>query len=151
MGAQVQFCTFMLDGHFFGVEVLKVQEVIRYQQLTVVPLAPRVIAGLINLRGEVVTALDLRRRLELKERDENLRPLNVIIRSNGNVTSLLVDEIGDVLQLDSDDFEATLETVSKIGRELIKGVYKLKGRLLLILDVDKTIEVTSGEVLEKTI
>jgi purine-binding chemotaxis protein CheW len=62
-----------------------------------------------------------------------------------------VDEIGDVLQLDSDDFEATLETVSKIGRELIKGVYKLKGRLLLILDVDKTIEVTSGEVLEKTV
>lgn len=151
MGSRVQFCTFTVDGHFFGVEVLKVQEVIRYQELTVVPLAPTVVAGLINLRGEVVTALDLRRRLELKERDKNLRPLNVIIRSNGNVTSLLVDEIGDVLQLDSDDFETTLETVSKIGRELIKGVYKLKGRLLLILDVDKTVEVTSGEVLEKTI
>jgi purine-binding chemotaxis protein CheW len=145
MGDRIQFCTFFAAGHFFGVEVLKVQEVIQFQELTEVPLAPTVVEGLINLRGEVVTALDLRRRLELKERDKDTHPLNVVLRSNGNVTSLLVDEIGDVLELDSDAFEGTVETVAGIGRELIRGVYKLKERLLLVLDVEKTIQIGSSD------
>src|SRR5262249_48304790 len=77
-----QFCTFVLDGHFFGVEVHKVQEVIRYLEMTRVPLAPPVVQGLINLRGQIVTAIDLRRRLQLRERPADRLPMNVVIRTD---------------------------------------------------------------------
>ncbi len=79
--ASQQFTTFTLDGHLFGVEVETVQEVIRYQETTRVPLAPGSIGGLINLRGQVITALDLRHRLGLPDRAEGQRPMNVVVRT----------------------------------------------------------------------
>src|SRR5580692_5433883 len=100
-----QFCTFFLDGLYFGLDVLKVQEIIRYQEMTRVPLAPPVVRGLINLRGQIVTAIDLRRRLELREREAGSQPMNVVVRTNEGALSFLVDEIGDVLQLDETPFE----------------------------------------------
>lgn len=78
MSSSQQFCTFFLDGFFFGVEVEKVQEVIRHQQTTRVPLSPEVIGGLINLRGQIVTAVDLRRRLEMPGHAESAAPMNVV-------------------------------------------------------------------------
>src|SRR5271166_2165306 len=95
-----QYCTFYVDGHYFGIDVLKVQEIIRYQEMTRVPLAPPVVQGLINLRGQIVTAIDLRRRLEMKDRPADQLPLNVVVQTDDGAVSLLVDEIGDVLQLD---------------------------------------------------
>src|SRR5579875_3258105 len=92
-----QFATFFVDGLFFGVDVLDVQEVLRYQEMTSVPLAPEVITGLINLRGQIVTALDLRRRLNLKPRADEDEPMNAVIRTKDGVVSFLVDEIGDVV------------------------------------------------------
>jgi purine-binding chemotaxis protein CheW len=139
-----QFCTFYLDKFFLGVEVLKVQEVIRYQTMTRVPLAPPVVRGLINLRGQIVTAIDLRRRLELSERSPDDLPMNVVIRTEEGTVSFLVDEIGDVLEVEDEQFEAPPETVRGISRELIRGVYKMKDRLLLILDTDKVIALDSG-------
>ena len=100
-----QFCTFYLDKLMFGVDLLKVQEVIRYLEITEIPLAPRVISGLMNLRGQIVTGLDLRRRLEMEDRQEGSFPMNVVIRSNGAAVSLLVDEIGDVVEVDEGSFE----------------------------------------------
>jgi len=138
-----QFCTFFLNGLFFGVEVLSVQEVIRYQEMTRVPLAPGMIRGLINLRGQIVTAIDLRHRLELPSRDTEQLPMNVVVRSDDGAVSLLVDEIGDVVEIQEDTYERPPETLRGVARELVQGVYKLKDRLLLVLDTEKTVNVTS--------
>ena len=132
-----QFATFHLDGLFLGVDVLKVQEVIRYQEMTPVPIAPPMVEGLINLRGQIITAIDLRRRLGLKDRAADQLPMNVVIRSDDGAVSLLVDEIGDVIEVDQHNFEPVPETVVGFSKDLINGVYKLDNRLLLILDTEK--------------
>jgi purine-binding chemotaxis protein CheW len=138
-----QFCTFFLEGLYFGVEVSKVQEVIRYQEMTRVPLAPRVVRGLINLRGQLVTALDLRRRLDLAERPAHRLPMNVVIRGDDGALSFLVDEIGDVVEVEQDLFEAPPATLQGTARALIHGAYKLKDRLLLALDTEKAVQLTA--------
>jgi len=137
-----QYATFFVDGLFFGIDVLRVQEVLRYQQMTRVPLAPDVIEGLINLRGQIVTAVDMRRRLNLQARAEGTTPMNTVVRSEeGAAVSLLVDEIGDVVEVEGGDFEPPPENVNPAARALLTGVYKLKDRLLLILDTEKTIDL----------
>ncbi len=139
MSATKQFCTFYLDKIFLGVEVQQVQEVIRYQEMTRVPLASRVVHGLINLRGQIVTALDLRTRLELPERPADRLPMNVVVRTDDGPMSLLVDEIGDVLEVNEDTFERPPETLQGVARGLIRGAYKLKSGLLLTLDTAKAV------------
>jgi purine-binding chemotaxis protein CheW len=136
-----QFCTFYLADHFFGVDVQQVQEVLRFQQQTRVPLAPKMIRGLINLRGQIVTAMDLRCRLDLDEASDERLPMNVVVRTEDGAVSLLVDEIGDVVEVKDDDFEPPPETVNAIARELIIGTYKLPDRLLLILDTEKIVDL----------
>src|SRR5689334_4415650 len=100
-----QFCTFYVDGLFLGIDVQQIQEVIRYQAMTRVPLAAAAISGLINLRGQIVTAIDLRCRLGLALRKPEETPMNVVVRDGDNAVSLLVDRIGDVLEVDEDLFE----------------------------------------------
>ena len=136
-----QFSTFFLDGLFFGVKVEQVQEVLRYQEMTPVPLAPPVISGLINLRGQIVMALDLRQRLALAERPVEQRPMNVVMRTEDGAVSFLVDAIGDVLEVEEDTFERPPETLTGIVRELIQGAYKLQDRLLLVLDTNRALAV----------
>jgi purine-binding chemotaxis protein CheW len=136
-----QFCTFYLDDLLFGVDVMKVQEVIRFQDMTRVPLASRLVRGLINLRGQIVTAIDLRRRLQLPDLREGQLPMNVVVRTEDGVVSLLVDEIGDVLEVTEDSFESPPETLSGAAREFIMGTYKLRERLLLILDTQRVIRI----------
>ncbi len=140
-----QYCTYYVAGHYFGVDVLKVQEIIRYQEMTRVPLAPPVVRGLINLRGQIVTAIDLRRRLELDDRPADQLPVNVIIRTDDGAVSLLVDEIGDVLRVPEKVFERPPETLKGTARELIRGAYKLSDRLLLVLDTEKALQVGGEE------
>jgi len=139
MSDNKQFATFSVGSLFLGVEVLKVQEVLRYQAMTRVPLAPDIVEGLINLRGQIVTAINLRRRLDLPARPDDQRPMNVVLRSDDGAVSLLVDEIGDVVEVNPDDFERTPETLRRPARDLITGVYKLKERLLLILDTERAV------------
>jgi purine-binding chemotaxis protein CheW len=138
-----QFCTFFVDGVHFGIDVVEVQEVLKYQEMTQVPLAPEEIRGLINLRGQIVTALDLRQRLSMPRRASDKKPMNVVIRSGDGHVSLLVDEIGDVLEAEEALFEAAPATLDAHTKELIRGVYKLDGRLLLILDTQKTLATKS--------
>jgi purine-binding chemotaxis protein CheW len=138
-----QFCTFFLKNQFFGVPVQQVQEVIRYQEMTRVPLVPQVIRGLINLRGQIVMALDLRCRFGMEERSESELPMNVVVRTDDGAVSFLVDEIGDVLEVEEDCFEPPPETVKDETRELVRGVYKLQERLLLVLDTERA--VSGGE------
>ncbi len=146
MAIENQFCTFQVGKLFFGVHVQEVQEIIRFQEMTRVPLAPAVIRGLINLRGQIVTAIDLRTRLGLPPRESG-EPINVVIRSAEGAVSLLVDEIGDVLEVSPDQFERPPETLSGVIRELVSGVFKLSGRLLLVLDTKKAIEANHAPAL----
>jgi purine-binding chemotaxis protein CheW len=136
-----RFCTFFIDGLFFGVDVQKVQEVLRVSEMTRAPLAPPVVAGLINLRGQIVTAIDLRRRLGLRERAGEATAMNVVVRTEESVISLLVDEVGDVLDVSPELFERTPMTFSAVARELVRGVYKLNDQLMLILDIEKAVAV----------
>ncbi len=138
-----QFSTFYVADLFFGVEVLRVQEVLRYQQMTRVPQAPDVIEGLINVRGQIVTAIDMRKRLNLPPRAEDLPPMNIVVRSEGGAVSLLVDEIGDVLDMDAATYERPPENLDPTARSLIRGIYKLKDRLLLILDAERTVDIAA--------
>ena len=103
------------------------------------PLAPEVVSGLINLRGQIVSAIDLRRRLGLADRPEGTLPVNVVVRTQDGAVSLLVDEIGDVIEVDEDTFESPPETLQGFAREVVLGVYKLSGRLLLALDIDRVV------------
>ena len=136
-----QYCTFHLANLYFGVSVLNVQEVIKFQPMTFVPLASRAVSGLINLRGQIVTAIDLRRRLELEEREDSEPPMNVVIRTDEGPVSLLVDDIGDVLEVSDSSYEPPPSTMKGVAKELITGVHKLEGRLLLILDIAKVVMV----------
>ena len=136
MAAQ-RFCTFFVEDQFFGVPVQQVQEVIQCQEVTRVPLAPKVIRGLINLRGQIVVAVDLRRRFEMSERPESQPPMNVVVRTDDGAVSFLVDEIGDVVEADEEDCEPPPETLAGLARELVLGVHKLRDRLMLVLDTER--------------
>lgn len=138
---RLQFCTFMLDGLLFGLEVNQIQEVLLYQDMTRVPLAPPMVRGLINLRGQIVTAIDLRRRLEFPPLASEQLPMNVVVRTDDGAVSLLVDEIGDVVEVDEATFEAPPETLTGLARDVTRGVYKLDGRLLVILDIHRILHV----------
>jgi purine-binding chemotaxis protein CheW len=136
-----QFCVFSLDKFLFGVEAGKVQEVVRHQPMTRVPLASSVIGGLINLRGQLVTAIDLRGLLELEPRPAGRLPMNVVLSTAEGAVSLLVDEIDNVIEVDDSAFEPAPETLRGRARDLIRGVYKLEDRLLLILCTDTALAV----------
>ena len=120
MNNPTQYCTFYVGGLFLGVDVLSVQEVLRASPLSKVPLAPPTVEGLLNLRGQIVTTIDLRRRLGF----------------DGHV-SLLVDAVGDVIEVTDESFEAPPETLAPATRALIRGVHKLPKHLLHLLDPDQ--------------
>ena len=145
----MQLCTFKLANYFFGVDVAKVQEVIRHQEMTRVPLASQEVRGLINLRGQIVMAVDLRMLLGLGEFATADEPMNIIIREEGSAVSFQVDEIGDVLEVSDAAFERPPETLKGVARKLIKGAYKLDGRLLLALDADKATKYLEKRALEE--
>jgi len=141
-----QLCTFYLDKLLFGVDLNNVQEVIRSVHMTEVPLAPVVVTGLINLRGQIVTALDLRQRLHLDKRGADSVPVNVVVRCDGNPVSLLVDEIGDVVEVEDSTFEQAPATLRGQVRNMILGVHKLDGRLLHVLDTEKACQFERSEI-----
>lgn len=143
MGADRQLCTFVVGGLHLGVGVEHVGEVLRKQETTPVPLAHEEVAGLINLRGEIVTALDLRRRLGLETAGEAPQ-MNVVLTMGEEAVSLLVDEIGEVVTVSEDDFEPPPETVAGSTKELILGAFKLDERLLLLLDTERALAPSSA-------
>lgn len=140
------YCTFYLDKYYFGIEVEQVQEIIRFQEITPVALAPDVVKGLINLRGQIVTAVDLRSLLELPERESDEVPMNIVVRTPLGAFSLLADRIGDVLELSDDSFEPPPDNLEGMARELIQRAYKLDSSLLLTMAIEK---VVSADVLNR--
>jgi purine-binding chemotaxis protein CheW len=144
LGETRQYSTFRVADMFMGIELTRVQELLRFQEMTSVPLAPRAIEGLINLRGQIVTALDVRRVLGLPAvESEDKLPMNIVIQSEGGPVSLLVDEICDVLDVPLEASTPLPENMPALQRNLIEGVYQLESRLLLILNADRVLE-TAG-------
>lgn len=132
--ASIQMCTFTLDRYLFGVDVRQVQEVLRTQPMTRVPLAPSLVRGLINLRGQIVTAFDLRERLDLPKRDESAQPVNVVLRRDDGAVALLVDDIGDVVEIDEAKLERPPHTLRGPAAEVVRWVVQRPGALLCVMD-----------------
>jgi purine-binding chemotaxis protein CheW len=135
-----QFATFRVGDMFMGIELSSVQELMRYQEMASVPLAPLAVEGLINLRGQIVTALDMRRILGIPrmENAESL-PMNIIVHSDGGPVSLLVDEICDVIDVSPDAATPLPENLPASQRTLLKAVYQLGSSLLLVLNTDQVV------------
>jgi chemotaxis signal transduction protein len=140
-----QYCTFRLAQYHCGIDVQAVHEILRHQPMTRVPLAPPVVKGLINLRGQIITALDMRTRLGFPARADGKQPVNIVVSvgSGGEETAaaLLVDEIGDVIDIDPATCEPPPDTHRGAVRNLITSVCKREKGLLLILDTAKAMKI----------
>lgn len=132
-----RICTFHLEDELFGIDVARVQEVLVDQGVTPVPLAPEAVVGVVNLRGQIVTVIDLRTRLGLSPRADGDSVVHVVAYTERETVSFLVDRAGDVLDVAADDFERPPEALTGPADDLILGAYKLPDRLLLLLDADR--------------
>ncbi|NQZ00332.1 MAG: chemotaxis protein CheW [Bdellovibrionales bacterium] len=140
-----QFCGFMIDGDMYAVPVLEVQEVIRAHPATVVPLSDTCIRGLINLRGQIVTPVNLRKVFGLTDYSEDQDYMNVIIKNNDSLYSIMVDEICDVIDVEGSSFESTPDTIDTRLRMYVSGVHKLEDRLLIVLDLKKLLNSINNQ------
>ncbi|WP_229770131.1 chemotaxis protein CheW [Mobiluncus porci] len=146
-----QYVTFRLDGALYGIEVNQVTEILRGEDITNVPLSPEAITGLVNLRGQIATLIDLRKQLNLPPREDEENTMMVVVVLDGETLSLMVDSIGDVREVDESDFEAPPDTLAPELRELILGAYKLSDDLLLVLDVERVVAIgQEARAAEKT-
>ena len=139
-----QICTFFLDGTYFGIEVEAVQEVIRQQPLTHIPLAAADICGLMNLRGQVIPVVDLPCRLGLRASacslEQEQTSYNIIVNTAADVVSFIVDAVGDVLDCDRETFEPPPANLNAQMQFFLKGAYKLDQGFLLLLNTTKVLE-----------
>ncbi len=133
------FVSVRVGAQWFGVPVLRVQDVIDQTAINRVPLAPPEVAGSLNLRGRIVTAIDLRRRLKMEPRTEGAGFMSVIVDRSGELYALLVDDIGDVLWMSADSYEPNPVTMSSEWRSLCDGLYRLEGELLLVLNIEQVL------------
>lgn len=131
------FLTININGQIFGIPVLQVQDVLGETVLTRIPLAPPQVAGAMNLRGRIVTAVNVRRCLGLPDLETDTRKMSVVVEHDGELYSLIIDSVGDVLKLQGDQFEPNPPTLDLLWRSVSLGVYRLDGKLLVILDVSK--------------
>jgi purine-binding chemotaxis protein CheW len=137
------YCTFRVGGLLVGVDVERVQEILHDPELTPVPLAHDSVVGLLNLRGQIVTAIDARRRLGLDSRNPEERTAHVIVRCRSEAVSLVVDVEDEVVEVEAP--HDVPETFSSDIRQLVTGVHELDSRLLLVLDADRTLSVTADD------
>lgn len=143
-----QFCTFHIGDLFLGLEVVRVQEVLHEFPVTPVPASSALVRGLINLRGQIVTAVDLRERLGLDESADTPPSTAIVLEADGELLGLVVDHAGDVVEVDADSFEAPPDTLNGELRRLIRGAYKLDDRLLLVLDLGRAFNLEPGTARE---
>jgi purine-binding chemotaxis protein CheW len=136
-----QYCTFELGPLLLGVEANHVQEVLRAQPVTPVPLSPDYVRGLMNLRGQIALVVDLRKRLNASEERSAARPINVLLHTKAGLVSIQTDRIGDVLTMDSDSLDAVPDTLQGRAKEVIVGALRLPERLLLVLDPERIVVI----------
>jgi purine-binding chemotaxis protein CheW len=141
-GGFTEFVTFTVGGYLFGVPVLRVQDTLIPDRIATVPLAPPEVRGSINLRGRIVTMIDMRRRLGLPESG---RPkgngMGVTVESGSELYTLLVDNVGDVITLPTHLREANPNTLDPLWRELAGGTYRLEDRLMVVLEIDRLLDL----------
>lgn len=143
---QSEYLTIYLGTQMFGIPVLKVQDVLGSQNITFIPLAPSEITGSLNLRGRIVTAIDMRSFLGIEEEDTSTKKMSVVLENGGELFSLQIGKVGDVIALEADKFESNPPTMDQKWKDISSGIYRMDGRLLVILDVDKLLAVIGGNV-----
>lgn len=135
-----EFVTVSIEGQLFGIPVLMVQDVLGPQKITRIPLSPKEVAGVLNLRGRIVTAVELRTRLGLPKRADGEQGMSVVVEHRGEPYSLIVDGVGEVMALKANTFERNPPTLNPRWREVSAGVYRLDGKLLVVLEVPKVLD-----------
>ncbi|TVR83775.1 MAG: chemotaxis protein CheW [Rhodospirillales bacterium] len=135
--AEIEYLSFFVDGQMFGLPLLSVQDVLDARTLTRIPLAPPEVAGALNLRGRIITAINTRRRLGMGDADPEGRRMSIVVEHEGELYNLIVDGVGDVLRLTSDMCEDNPATLDPMWRDLSGGIYRLETNLLVVLDVSK--------------
>lgn len=136
-GDTYDYVTMMIYDQLFGIPVLKVQDILGPQKITRVPLAPREIAGSLNLRGRIVTAIDVRQRLDLPQRAAGERSMSIVVENKGEMYSLIVDRVGEVMSLETGSYERSPSTLDQKWRDISGGIHRLEGKLLIVLDIER--------------
>jgi purine-binding chemotaxis protein CheW len=140
---QQEFVSITVAGQFFGIPVLQVQDVLGPQRITRIPLSPPEVAGSLNLRGRIVTAIDLRTRLGLPPLPEANKGMSVVVDHEGELYSILVDGVGEVLRLGASAAERNPATLDAIWRDVSGGVYRLEKTLLIVLNVARVLDFST--------
>ena len=135
------FVTFVIKDQMFGIPVLGVQDILSPDMIASIPLAPPEVKGSINLRGRIVTVIDVRVRLGLEKRKADAESMGVTVEYHNELYTLLVDKVGDVIGLSNDLFEVNPGTLDPVSREYANGVYRLEGRLMVVLDVERLLDI----------
>jgi purine-binding chemotaxis protein CheW len=139
-----EFVTLTIGGQWFGIPVLSVEDVLDHRDVARIPLADRMIAGYINLRGRIVTVIDMRKRLGLPPRADDQPGMNVVVERDGNLYSLLIDAVGEVMEVPSEMYEKNPATVDPLWRDFSEGIYRLENQLLIVLNVEKLLDMGSA-------
>ncbi len=140
-----EYVTMTVADQLFGIPVLTVQDVLGPQRITRIPLSPPEIAGALNLRGRIVTAIDVRRRLALPARSADTSSMSVVVDHKGELYSLIVDAVGEVMSLPVESYERNPATLDPRWREVSGGIYRLKGKLLVVLEVARLLEMRRAD------
>jgi len=138
-----EFLTIIIGGQRFGIPILQVQDVLGNVAVTHIPLAPPEVAGSLNLRGRVVTAIDVRKKLQISGDEEDTQHMSVVVEHDHELYSLIIDRVGDVLRLNNSEFEQTPATMEPLWKDVSLGVYRLKDELLVVLDIPKLLNSVS--------
>jgi len=141
-----EYVTVTIGGQMFGIPVLQVHDVLGKIQLTQIPLAPPEVAGALNLRGRIVTCIDVRKRLGLESVNEAEDQMSVVVEHHGEPYSLLIDSVGEVLSLKSENMEANPATLDSRWREVSSGIYRTENKLLVILQIDRLLDFAGSSV-----
>lgn len=139
-GEHREFVSITVDGQLFGIPVLQVQDVLGPQRITRIPLAPPEVAGSLNLRGRIVTAIDLRTRLRMAPLPDGQQGMSIVVDHGGELYSVMVDAVGEVLSLDGEAAERNPATLDPVWREISGGIYRLEKSLLIVLDVARVLD-----------
>ena len=137
---RTDYLAIYVNDQMFGLPVLQVQDVLANQKVTKVPLAPSEVDGALNLRGRIVTAINVRRKLNLPATENEKKPMSVVVEHNNELYSLVVDAVGDVFPLHDEDFQNTPPTMESSWRSISNGIFRMDDKLLIILDISKLLE-----------
>lgn len=141
-----ELLTVTIDNQIFGIPILQVQDVLKNQSVTRVPLAPPEIVGSLNLRGRIVTAIQVRERLGLPPAPADTQGVSIVVEDEGELYSLIFDRVGDVMNLSLSDFESNPSTLDPHFRDVADGIYRLQGRLLVVLDIPKMLRGITASI-----